>query len=202
MDMAQDQDRQRWQAFRDGDREAFAILYQQHILPLITYGLRLCPDREQLKDQIQELFVELWNSRQNLTPPRSVRFYLFKALRYKLIRLEKNRYLGQQSARFALDLDGLRQEPVEASIIEVESSASRAASLREAIKTLSLRQQEAIQLRYFQGFSHEQIAELMDLNYQSVSNLLHRALTRLKAVLKMPAFPIVLSAFLKFFFLS
>jgi DNA-directed RNA polymerase specialized sigma24 family protein len=52
-----------------------------------------------LKDQIQELFVELWNSRKNLAPARSVKFYLFKALRYKLIKLEKFRYLSQQSGQ-------------------------------------------------------------------------------------------------------
>jgi len=179
----------RWSQFRNGDREAFAAIYQQHILQLITYGLRICPDQDLLKDQIQELFVELWNSRTNLAPARSVKFYLFKALRYKLIRLEKNRYLSQQSARIALSLDNPLQEPVETRIIEDESQASQVASVRRAIKTLSLRQQEAIQLRYYQGFTHDQIAEIMDLNYQSVSNLLHRALFRLKEAFKTPVPP-------------
>jgi RNA polymerase sigma factor (sigma-70 family) len=180
MEMMSEAEQQRWSQFKEGDREAFAAIYQQHILQLIAYGLRLCPDRDLLKDQIQELFVELWNSRKNLAPARSVKFYLFKALRYKLIRLEKNRYLSRQSARIATSLDNLLENSVETSIIENESRENQVASLRHAIKTLSLRQQEAIQLRYYQGFTHDQIAELMDLNYQSVSNLLQRALTRLK----------------------
>ncbi len=186
--MAED-DLLRWSQFRNGDRDAFAAIYQQHVLQLITYGLRICPDRDLLKDQIQELFVELWNSRKNLAPVQSVKFYLFKALRYKLIRLEKNRYLSQQSARIALSLDNPLQEPIETRIIEKESQASEVASVRRAIKTLSLRQQEAIQLRYYQGFTHDQIAEIMDLNYQSVSNLLHRALFRLKEAFKTPVPP-------------
>jgi RNA polymerase sigma factor (sigma-70 family) len=191
MEMMSEVDMQRWSQFKEGDREAFAAIYQQHILHLITYGLRLCPDQDLLKDAIQELFVELWHSRKNLAPARSVKFYLFKALRYKLVRLEKNRYLSQQSTRFALSLDNPLEDPIETSIIENESRASQVASLRQAIKSLSLRQQEAIQLRYYQGFTHDQIAELMDLNYQSVSNLLHRALTRLKEVFKTPVFPLL-----------
>jgi RNA polymerase sigma-70 factor (ECF subfamily) len=204
MEMMSEADMQRWSQFKQGDREAFAAIYQQHILHLITYGLRLCADQDLLKDQIQELFVELWHSRKNLAPTRSVKFYLFKALRYKLIRLEKNRYLSQQSARIALSFDNPLQDPIETSIIENESRASRVASLRLAIKSLSLRQQEAIQLRYFQGFTHDQIAELMDLNYQSVSNLLHRALFRLKEVFKTPILPGLLAALglLKIFLFS
>ncbi|HEV3413036.1 MAG TPA: sigma-70 family RNA polymerase sigma factor [Puia sp.] len=202
MEMLPDVDMQRWSQFKDGDREAFAAIYQQHILQLITYGFRLCADQDLLKDQIQELFVELWQSRKNLAPTRSVKFYLFKALRYKLIRLERNRYLSQQSARIALTLDNPLQEAIETSIIENESRTSRITSMREAIKTLSLRQQEAIQLRYYQGFTHDQIAELMDLNYQSVSNLLHRALSRLKEVYKIPAMPLLLLGLLKIFSFS
>ncbi len=196
-----DADVQRWSQFREGDREAFAAIYQQHIQQLITYGLRLCPDRDLLKDQIQELFVELWHSRKNLAPVRSVKFYLFKALRYKLVRLEKNRYLSLRSARIAFSLGNPLENPIETSIIENESRASQFESLRQAMKSLSLRQQEAIQLRYFQGFTHEQIAELMDLNYQSVSNLLHRALYRLKEVFKSPV-SLLAMTLLKIFFIS
>src|SRR5215831_20099737 len=78
-----------WLRFKNGDKQAFAELYQKHILSLLAYGSKLCSDQEILKDSIQELFVELWNSRQNLSATDSVKFYLFKALRYKLLRFEK-----------------------------------------------------------------------------------------------------------------
>jgi RNA polymerase sigma factor (sigma-70 family) len=192
MEKMPDEEKRQWLQFKDGDKGAFAAIYEQQILHLIAYGLKLCPDRDLLKDQIQELFVELWHSRKNLSPTESVKFYLFKALRYKLIRLEKNRYFRDHTARVAMDLNSLLQDSVEANIIENEIYASRMISLRQAIKALSLRQQEVIQLRYYQGFSNEQIAELMDLNYQSVSNLLHRSLLRLKEIVKMPVFHLLL----------
>lgn len=186
-----------WLRLKNGDRESFAALYQKHVLSLIAYGIRLCPDRDQLKDQIQELFVELWNSRTNLAETDCVRFYLFKALRYKLIRQEKKRHSRFLASRLAAGFSAaLLEEPIETAIMEKEVHESYMALLKKAIRELSLRQQEVIQLRFYQGFSNEQIAELMNMNYQSVSNLLYRALCRLKDIMKSPA----THAFLTLFF--
>ncbi|MES1160586.1 MAG: sigma-70 family RNA polymerase sigma factor [Bacteroidota bacterium] len=198
MPQSPDEEALLWLQFKNGDREAFAAIYQQHSVSLIAYGMKLCPDPDLLKDQIQELFVELWHSRENLSLTKSVKFYLLKALRYKLIRQEKNNAARIGIDRRSVALSGkCREEPVETSLIEKEIHESQMALLRKAIKDLSLRQQEIIQLRFYQGLSNEQIAELMNMNYQSVSNLLYRALCRLKDLVQIPAFK---TLFLLFFF--
>lgn len=188
-----------WLQFKNGDREAFATLYQKHSISLIAYGMKLCPDQDLLKDQIQELFVELWHSRERLSPTDNTRFYLLKAFRYKLIRQEKNRVARVTNARVSTDLS-LRsfQEPVETTLIEREIHESQMALLRKALKELPLRQQEIIQLRFYQGLTNEQIADLMNMNYQSASNLLYRALCRLKDLTQIPAFKTLILLF--FFF--
>jgi len=179
-----------WLQFKEGDRDAFAILYQKHIIPLIAYGTKICPDRELLKDQIQELFVELWNSRENLSATDSIRFYLLKALRYKLIRQGRHRHIHTRVESIPYS-NTLMEAPIETSIIEKELHESYSHLLKDALRHLTLRQQEIIQLRFYQGFSHEQIAELMDLNYQSVSNLLYKALCCLKERIKIPVFVVI-----------
>jgi len=181
-----------WRKFKNGDRDAFAQLYQRHIIPLIAYGGKLCPDHDQLKDQIQELFVELWHSRQNLSDTDSVRFYLLKALRYKLIRVEKDRHNRLFVEEVEEDNPNILPEaPVEAMIIEKEMYESYRAQLKDALRHLTSRQQEIIQLRFYQGLTHVQIAGLMDMNYQSVSNLLHKALARLKDQMKIPVLALI-----------
>ena len=185
-----------WLRFKSSDKDAFASLYQRHITALIAYGARLCPDRDLLKDQIQELFVELWNSRENLSDPGSVRYYLLKALRYKLIRLEKLRHT-RASFDAIRNAETLQEAPVETSIVARELHESYTHLLKDALGHLTQRQQEIIQLRFYQGLSHEEIARLMDVNYQSVSNLLYKALSRLKERIKMPIFAVlILSRFL------
>jgi RNA polymerase sigma factor (sigma-70 family) len=178
-----------WLQLINGDREAFASIYRTHSVSLIAYGIRLCPDRDILKDQIQELFVELWNSRENLSPTNSVKFYLFRALRNKLIRQEKNHHSRNAMIKWASRLNNaLFEQPVETAIVEREIQESHMALLKEALKELSIRQQEVIQLRFYQGFSNQEIADLMNMNYQSVSNLLYKALSRLKETIAIPVF--------------
>ncbi|HVM87516.1 MAG TPA: sigma-70 family RNA polymerase sigma factor [Puia sp.] len=172
-----------WLQFKEGNKEAFAEIYHAHIESLICYGTRLCTDKEILKDNIQDLFVELWNSRENLCVPDCVKFYLFKALRYKLIHTERQRHIHVQLHLEEED-ENRSAFSVEDEIINKEIHDWRVNAVRKAITTLTRRQQEAIQLRFYQGFSNSQIAELMEMNYQSVSNLLQSALHRIKSNFK------------------
>src|ERR1700761_989722 len=192
------QEERLWLQFKNGDKDAFAALYRQYSLPLIAYGFRLCPDKDVLKDQIQELFVELWNSRINLSLTHGVKFYLFAALRYKLIRFEKTRHTRVRYLSVTTDWASPLEESIEVTIIEKEVVESRKALLKNALKELTPRQQEVIHLRYYQGFSHDEIAHLLEMNHQSVSNLLHRALVRLRDLISLPT----LTSFLLCFFLS
>lgn len=178
-----------WIRFKNGDQDAFATLYKKHILPLIAYGSKLCPDRDQLRDQLQELFVELWNSRENLSDTDSVKFYLFRALRNKLIRLAKSHHQHTDIIRIeTYARQHYMENSIETSIVEKEMQVYNTALLKAAISHLTVRQQEIIQLRFYQGFSHDQIAELMQMNHQSVSNLLYRALSSLKEKISIPVF--------------
>src|SRR5258708_1508153 len=163
MEKSPDDDLSLWLRFKNGDKEAFAALYQMHIISLLAYGHKLCPDQEILNDTIQELFIEIWNTRQKLAITDSVKFYLFKALRYKLIRFEKRSHAQARLLRTVADIYyNPSINSIETSIIDQESNDSRIAILRKAIKGLTLRQQEIIQLRFYQGFTNEQIAELLD----------------------------------------
>jgi RNA polymerase sigma factor (sigma-70 family) len=180
-------DRALWSQFKNGDRKSFSLIYQQNIAALINYGLKIYDDTTILKDIIQDLFVELWNSRSNLADVDSIKFYLFKALRFKLIRLERKQFA---STRLAATLREHTKETMDMSaedkIIGEEAQENQTELLQNAIMSLSNRQKEAIQLRFYQGFTHEQIAELMQLNYQSVSNLLYTAILRIREKLKAP----------------
>jgi len=192
-----------WLQFKNGNRDAFAALYHSHIKSLIAYGSKLCADEELLKDNIHDLFIELWNSRENLVQPDCVKFYLFKALRYKLIRADKIHHSQQTIAEnFSVTANPYEkmEAPVESAIIDKEIADSQINILRKAIAVLSKRQQEAIQLRFYQGLSNDQIAELMEMNYQSVSNLLYTALCRIKKNLKAPVFTTALATVFHLFF--
>lgn len=79
-----------WEAFKSGSKEAYAEIYEKNIHPLLNYGLKISSDNALVEDSIHDLFIDLWKSREKLSSTSSVRFYLFKALRYKICRNKKN----------------------------------------------------------------------------------------------------------------
>jgi RNA polymerase sigma factor (sigma-70 family) len=193
-----------WLQFKTGNKDAFAEIYHTYISSLIAYGAKICADEELLKDNIQDLFVELWNSKEKIAQPDCVKFYLFKALRYKLIRADKLRQLRTSLYYRESHIDDSSSHKVVASvetkIVDEEILNSQISSLRVAINNLTKRQQEVIQLKFYQGFRNDQIADLMQINYQSISNLLHTALHRIKKDLKSsPVFTTAILAAIHFF---
>ena len=65
---------------------------------------------------------------------------------------------------------------VEHQLITDETIADKVLNLNKLLNDLPARQKEALYLRYHQGLSVEQIADMLDVNYQSANNLLYRAL--------------------------
>jgi len=138
-------------------------------------------DDDALKDLVQDLFIEIWRSRERIKEMDNVKFYLFKALRYKIIKYQYRSHspepLGQWIGA---------EESVEHRILHAEQEGLTARQLQQAIGRLPKRQQEIIHLRFFHGFSNQDIAFLMNLQYQSATNLIHRSLKAMKQYLQEP----------------
>ncbi len=179
-----------WAAFRDGREWALEYLYVAHYKYLVNYGLRFCQDRNQVEDYIQDLFIELWKSRANLSPTDSIRFYLLKALRNKIYR-----HSLQHRSRF-LQLTEEENYPFfveysfEDSLIEQTVSQEQKQRLLQVLNTLPARQKEILYLRFYSELSYEEICSVMGISYQTARNQFHQAL---KAVRQEMAVTILVS---------
>lgn len=172
-----------WRQLKEGDSSAFEALYRKYIGALLQYGERMGVQEDVLKDQVQDLFVEIWKSRSRVSPTDNVKFYLFKALRYKMIR-----YNQRSSLAIPIDEDWPQTEDsVETRLLVAEQEGLRANHLLKAMEKLPKRQQEILHLRFFQGFSNQEIADLLNMQYQSASNLIHRSLQSMRQYLQSPA---------------
>ncbi len=81
-----------WNAFRNNNREAFAVIYYRFFSVLLQKGLQISTNRELVKDCIHDLFVEIWKNKMNLSTPVSVRAYLIASIQRKIIRqIKKSR---------------------------------------------------------------------------------------------------------------
>ncbi len=186
-------ERSLWRDFRAGGREAFECLYHIHIHHLISYGNKITLNRNLVQDCIQDLFVELWESREKLAPANSVRYYLLNALRYKIIRhlqADCSETLKETHLR-------VQYENAESQWLLAESTLLNAKQLNAALDALPKRQKEAIYLRYFQELSNEQVAQVMGVNYQSACKFIYTALNTLREKMRLSAFiPLVFTFFI------
>lgn len=171
---------ERWLRFKAGDAVAFGQLSEQFYRTLYNYGTRFTTDTELIRDCIQDLFLDLWSRRQQLSETTFVKAYLLKAFRHKLIKvsLAAKRL---QTEEHELEFLTYEAEPsAEQVIILNEHRQQQLDYLQRLISQLTKRQQEIIYLRFYQQLDHDQIAEVMNLSRQGVSNLLYRSLKELK----------------------
>lgn len=172
-------DQELWKLLRIGSKVSFQTLYQRHIESLYNFGLKITANQELVKDTLQELFTEIWKKKDSLSEVTHVKVYLIKSLRYKLLRAGSN-----TSKQRTYSFEELFIDIPDIGMVDSEQNIERIKQLKEAINLLPHRQKEVIHLRYFQNLKNEEIADIINVNYQSVSNLLHRALTKLKGVMK------------------
>jgi RNA polymerase sigma factor (sigma-70 family) len=168
-----------WEAFRSGDKEAFATIFKEHYDTLYRYGSKFIDNVSVLEDAIQELFIELWQAKSR-TPVVSVRAYLLKSLKYKL--LKSFRQKGKQVS-LTDNPDIAFEWSHEHFLIAQQESAEKKQSVLNALAGLTNRQKEIIYLKFYRNLSYEEVSEIMNINYQVARNLLYQAIKSLKSLL-------------------
>jgi RNA polymerase sigma factor (sigma-70 family) len=166
-----------WKHMLPGDHLALDTIVKRHYNLLYQYGCKFSRDAALVKDCIQDMFLYIWQKRHAIQETPSVEHYLMKALRRRLERaLTKT---GATAEIGFLDIQDSGATPDD-KIIQQEQKTALAGKIKQCISQLSKRQQEIIYLRFYLNASANDIADIMQLNRQSVYNLLHDALNKLR----------------------
>jgi RNA polymerase sigma factor (sigma-70 family) len=167
-----------WNCFRSGDEDAYTELARRYYRPLTQYGRRFTPNMQVIEDALQDLLVHLWLHRESVSDTPSVKFYLIKSFRNRILKTIKP--LAEE-VELTNHFDDLNTEfSCEDSMIQGENDLALKKQVKNVMEQLPSRQQEVIYLRFFQNLKPEEIAGLLSINPQSVSNLIQRALSNLR----------------------
>ncbi len=170
-------DQSLWNDFREGNQIAYTALLTKYTNLLFCYGIRFIQDRDFVKDCIQDVFLELWNRRENISPTASVKSYLFKSLRLRIFR-EKSKWTSTQSLDenycFQIEFN------IESKLIEDQTAEEMRSRISLTLNKLPKRQKEILYLRFYEGLNHDKISQVMGLSKQSAYNLLHESIIHLK----------------------
>ncbi len=165
-----------WNEFVCGDDDAFKIIYSTQIQSLYRFGGHFTQDEDLIKDCIQDVFVDLHYYRSRLNKTDNIRSYLFVAFRRKITKqLKKNLYQRQtfnEELPFEYALSADEEED--------DLNASRIKIIEKELSKLTPRQREAIYLKFVCDLSYEELEKVLNLNYQSVRNLVYLGLERLR----------------------
>lgn len=171
-----------WRDFKLGDNTAYTLLYSRYFRLLLRYGHRLYVNREFIKDCVQDLFIELWKNRHNLSQPASVKNYLLKALRNKIIRNARKDQMIKYGVKENYDH---KTEPShESQLINDQVSKEKTALLQYALKALTRRQYEAIILIYYKNTSYTETAAKMSISVDAVYNLVSKGVQMMRYELR------------------
>jgi len=173
-----------WQNVKKDNELAFSILYKKYTQRLYNYGMNSCHDRDLVMDCLQELFASIWDKRKNLSVVHSVSAYLFKSFRRLLMKKLTWR------KRFLLSLESQKERcfeislPVEYAIENDELEAEQHEKLSRCVGGLTKRQREAIFLKFYNDLNYSDIASIMQLQVDSVYNIISKAIDCLREQLK------------------
>lgn len=165
--------------FRNGNISAFSKLYHIHVNMLFNYGSRLTTDSELLKDCIQEVFIKIYNKRTELDAVLNFKSYLLISLKNKLCDESRKRIHLSDVAVDELHI--VSTDNIEKDYIAAEKVNYTNSFIARMLDKLSPRQRNAIELYYIEEKKYEDICVIMDMNYQSVRNLIHRGMLKLRA---------------------
>ncbi|MGL5920859.1 MAG: RNA polymerase sigma factor [Bacteroidales bacterium] len=176
-------DKDFWEHIRKGSDWAFSELYNEYAELLFGYGMKIANDEQMVSEAIQSLFVYLFERRNNLSCPNSIKAYLYASIKRILIRtMRKNRSsnflsfdnMNQYEYSFDLVID------IESITIEKECTEEAISEVQKALNQLSPQQREVIYLKYYKSCSNDEIAEVLGITNPTVRNIASRALVRLR----------------------
>lgn len=169
-----------WNNLKEGDEKSFSILFERYYANLVRYGNSLSPYEEKVQDCVQDVFADIWVYRASLQGSVMVNAYLLSSVRKRIARLFERDHIFRKTTSTD-SIAFLLEFSVEHELIDDDyATREKIIHLNELLNELPSRQKEALYLRYHQGLTVEQIAEMLDVNYQSASNLLHRGLLSLR----------------------
>ena len=165
-----------------GDAQAFEVIFDRHADAAFSLAYRMCGRQPAAEDVVQEAFLSLWRSGARYDQRRgSVRSWVLSVVHNRAI--DTFRRSVVKTSRDVAD-DGIaeRMTAEERTDTEVERR-DEAARVRGALTDLPTEQRQVIELAYFGGFSHSEIAELLKLPAGTVKGRMRLGLSKLRVAL-------------------
>jgi RNA polymerase sigma-70 factor, ECF subfamily len=170
------------QLVRRGDARAFEVIYERHSSAAFSLAYRMMGTRAGAEDVTQDAFLSLWRSGARYDRARgSVRTWVLGIVHHRAI--DALRRATVHDRRRAGD-EGIEERFEAAERTDVEAARrEEAGTVRSALSSLPADQSQVIELAYFGGFTHTEIADMLDAPVGTVKGRMRLGLKKMKSQL-------------------
>jgi RNA polymerase sigma-70 factor, ECF subfamily len=170
----------------EGDARAFEVIFDRHSAAAFSLAYRMCGRRTMAEDVVQEAFVSLWRSGARYDRRRGgVRNWVLGVVHNRAIDAFRRGVVRE--SRNVSD-EGLADRLPASELTELEvARREEARHVRGALDELPSEQRQVIELAYFGGFTHTQIADMLELPAGTVKGRMRLGLTKMRMALAEPA---------------
>ncbi|HAZ04277.1 MAG: hypothetical protein A2W90_23040 [Bacteroidetes bacterium GWF2_42_66] len=170
-----------WNEFKKGDMEAFRQIYNAFLSNLYSYGSKLTNNTLVVEDSIQEMFLDLYTHRKNLSETDNLEYYLLKVLRRTIFHKlkQENRFQSLEDHKletFNIDFEIERNMPDD---IQEE----KITLIKDSLSTMEPQNREILYLKFYRELSYNQISELLGIKPDSAKKQVYRIVSKLREVL-------------------
>ncbi|MBI9033174.1 MAG: RNA polymerase sigma-70 factor [Bacteroidales bacterium] len=161
-----------------GDKAALEQLFKKYYTYLCAYSARFVDSSELSEEIVQEVFVKLWEKRQDIVIRSSIKSYLFKSVHNFAI----NQY-HQQKVRD--NYKSTYEEPAMFDEVhELLIGQELEAGLQKAMRKLPEKRREIFELSRIQGLKYKEIADQLNISIKTVEGQISKALIQIRKSLK------------------
>ena len=167
---------------QEHEAQAFEVLFDRHADAAFSLAYRMCGRRSMAEDVVQESFLSLWRRGASYDPTRgSVRSWVLSVVHNRAIDAFR-----RETVRTSRDVgdEGVAERVAASERTEAEvERRDEARHVRSALGELPADQRQVIELAYFGGFTHTQIAEMLKLPAGTVKGRMRLGLTKMRVAL-------------------
>ncbi|HXB15810.1 MAG TPA: sigma-70 family RNA polymerase sigma factor [Solirubrobacteraceae bacterium] len=168
-----------------GNADAFEVVYDRHVDAAFSLAMRICRQRSVAEDVVQEAFLSLWRSGARYDRNRgSVRTWTLGIVHNRAIDALRRRAVRE---RGIVADEGLAERLPARERTELEfARRDEAREIREALGQLPQEQSRVIELAYFGGLTHTEIASMLDMPIGTVKGRMRLGMEKMRAALGAP----------------
>jgi RNA polymerase sigma-70 factor, ECF subfamily len=164
----------------NGEPKAFATLYDRHSQAAYCLAYRMMGEKQAAEDLAQEAFIKVWRRAGSYRAQKgSVRTWIFSIVHNRGIDQLRS-HASRRRTQEKIEASAASSQPSEEAFVETWRN-TQAEQVREALSTLPKEQLKILELAYFSGYTHVQIAELVGLPLGTVKGRMRLGLKKIRS---------------------